>query len=154
MAINVPCDPCAFLFILCRLPRPARCHNKACPCCKRCSLGSSDKLSSQPRFSCEPHPRAQGFAPRLSIGTCCGHQLHYCTYPGRTLPCCIPSPATWSPSTDFPLPLPCTSRSLAFSSSLTSTLQIMRTVFHQCFLLNPESLLLLYTPSASSWYHI
>lgn len=44
-------------------------------------------------------------------------------------------------------------RSVTFSPS-HKALQIIQSTFHQCFLLNRESLLLLYTLGAASWYHI
>ena len=115
------------------------------------ALESSDKLSSQPRSSREPHPRAQGLLHMRALA--CAEILHLTT--------ACPLPTLFLPwlsdrlhaAHRQPLVFHASTRPVIFSE-YHSRSQIIRTLFHRCFILNWESLLLLYTSSASSWYHI
>lgn len=102
----------------------------------------SDKLFGQPWTIRKLIPRAQGFAPHAEHWR---YPQNYCICPACP-PCCIPSQPCLSlaPTTTDPSLFPPSHKAL----------QIIQPTFHQCFLLNRESLLLLYTLSAASWYHI
>jgi hypothetical protein len=102
----------------------------------------SDKLSTQPRYTREPLPRAQGFAPHAEHWQIPTTLLH--------LPCL--STSLLHPIASHCFSLTPTTTDPSLFHRLTSTLQIIQSMFHQCFLLDWERLLLLCTPSMSSWY--